>query len=849
MTAGNDCKFYAKELLANLRRLHGFCIAFEPKTASPLDPMSGLHTQIKTISGSVISLLGRLYPHVPNDLAAMQSLFMDLEVLNLYNNILLGSIKLICATETPFFRFGPNLEFVNCIAKVYCTLVNYQRISGGKPTQLSSMLHSFEYQFGQNYITADNNIVRLDNIHDLSSHTFDLVTPPIINLEDVVKRDYFRLSMNKFSVQRQLIEIFHFASGEVAMFKVISGELPSSKTSPGHLLTQLSQGNYSLLNLGRALLFPLLREYDLEVVTDASTGVELKTATGNNVHLKLHCVDAVQWEKHWKLCIKKLFDRNDVIPLTPRSCTSASLAKSSHLFQNFKMKHNKLEDLRSSENPGLSIGLPNQVTKEEATDELTSTPNASQSGLRRSKPLQGPLSVLMCMNEEENKTQISMDQTALSDCKHPSFDDLDSFNCEKLLEIDRGIRMEMSPISMDSPALRQFKSVSQHSSMDKIGPVSEQSIETSDLESIVSLKDKDESESRDDASVFNPSADFYKPTLYRRKSSSLLSLFSSKNKKGLVVDTEGANLAASTTSLSKTNTPSSARSNLPVYSAENSFAALPSTIDLDNDLEIFESQKVRNSFWHGQRWMKFGSDSSNISILRSLKNETVLVAYEDKFDSQCLFAAHISPHWKCTKAAAQDVQVVVPLSDFLCSILPPVNITLNIRCGRSEGLFNTLQHCVKGNLPAFIPSSRTAHTLSSFPSSSASNGITRSSTGTSDLNNFKNRAESINSFLLLPSVKVKIHELVGQKGWQVQRIGHADIFSQEYKGTPVAVRFDVFSDPESKENGTTFISGLNDIRRIGRTGLSITAKEEERLLEFVNTIVADQVYKLIKPIC
>lgn len=847
MTVGEGHRLYVKEHLANLRRLNAFCLAFEPRPTSALDPMSQLCNQTRAISKSVMSLIQYHSSCVSNDQLAIQSSFKNLEVLNLYNEILLGSIKLIFAIETSLFRLGPSLEFAICIVKLYSNLTNYEKLFSGTSTQLSSMLRSFEYQFKQGYVAADKNVIRLDNIHDLSSHNYDLVAPPIINLDDVVKRDFFRLSMNKFSMQTQLVEILQFTNGEIAIFKVISGELPNAKSPPAELLTRLSQGDYSPLNLGRALLFPFLREYDLDVIGESMSGIELKTVTGNNVHLKLQCVDALQWEGHWRFCMKKLFDRNSTMRLPSVNRSSASLTKSSHLFQNFKMKHDKLENLRPTESTGLSLKLPNQPIHVDQSSEIDEPDKPSQSGLRRSKPLQGPLSVLMSMDEEDDEKSTVNNQSTLSDCKHPSFEDLDSLDCEKLMELDKGIQMELSPVSLESPALQQYKSVSQHSSMDKIGPIAEQSIEVDDIESIISSA-SDEADCRDDSPTFNPCAELYKPSLYRRKSSSLLSLFSSKNKKGLVIDTAAANTAASLKPISRENTPSSARSNLPAYSMEKVHELLPSTIDLTNDLAIFESEKARTSLWDGQQWKRFGSESLNLRILRSINDETVLVAYESKVDRRCFFAARVSPRWKCTKAAAQDIQVVIPSSDFLCSILPPGTNTVNIRCSRSEGLLNALQHCIKGNLPAFIPSSQTANTLSSLPSSSASNGITRSSTGISDLTGFKNVTDAIASLLLLPSVKAKIHKRVDEKGWQVQDIGHVDIFSQEYKGSAVAVRFDFFSANESKENARTLISRLSDIRRIGRTGLLIASGDDERLLEFVNKVIADQVYKLIKPL-
>lgn len=150
-------------------------------------------------------------------------------------------------------------------------------------------------------------------------------------------------------------------------------------------------------------------------------------------------------------------------------------------------------------------------------------------------------------------------------------------------------------------------------------------------------------------------------------------------------------------------------------------------------------------------------------------------------------------------------------------------------------------------MPSFIPSSQTAATLSSVPSTFSSRGVTRSSTALSELANFKNKPDAVDSHLLLPSVKVKIHKKVGEKGWQAQKIGFIDIFSQEYKGSAIAVKFEYFGGNEETEKPLTFCSHINGVHRIGRTGLLVASEGEERLLEFMNNIVAGQVYKLIKP--
>lgn len=847
MTLPEHFQHLEREHLLTLRRLVAVCEALKPAPVSNLDPMVPICAQTELILRCLKVIIAR---HSTDKMSSSHSSFTDIGLLSNYNDFFFGSIKLLFSLETSAFRMGDHPEFAICIVKIYWRLLEFQKALSPRSTQLSSMTNAFEYQFRSSYNIANCNLLRLDQVHDLLSHNYDLVSPPLINIKDIAKRDYFRLTLNKFNIDHQLVEIFQFSNGELAIFKVNSGELPSATSPKGKLLTQLTEGNYKLLNLGRTLLFPSFREYDLEVVSMLASGTQLKTPTGNNITLKLQCVDPLQWESHWKLAFQKLFDKKNIIPVVPHSTSSASLAKSSHLFQNFKLKHNKLEDLRPATNEGLPIRIPEPSTSNHEIEqpEIRKESSKRPSGLRRSEPLQRPLSTLMHIEEE--KETLAKSKIKVIDAKSPSLKDIESFSCQKLIELDKTIQMILSPVSLDTPITEEYKSVSQQSSLERIGPISERDIEESDAESAISISESDgcnSEEGIEEGSSFNPSAEEYKPTLYNRKSSSLLSLFSSKNKKGLVVDTASANASAASIVTSQSATPSSVKGNLPVCSSKENFNELPSFIDMNSDLTIFENDKVKISFWSDGQWGQIGVSSLQLSILRLENDEAVLVVYKEKQERQCKFVARISCDWKCNIATAQDVQISVPSSDFVTSILPAGNRTFNIRCYQVEGLMNSLQHCTRGHFPTMMPTSSTAVTLSSAPSSNFSNIVTRSSTAVSGIANLKNDGEIINSLLLLPSVKVKHHTRMDGKGWQPKSIGYVDVYAQEFKGAVIAVKFDVFMENPNSEHATTFISRLHDIKRIGRTGLLLD-KNEEQLLEFTNKIVADQVYKLIMPL-
>lgn len=842
-----------KNHLYYLKRLHVECESFLPNQVSSLDPLSILRGYAQTMAQSLEVVINHHSADLSDDLVlSFQSWFAGASLLDCYSQFLFASIKLIFSPHTPIFRSKERPNFVLCILNLYSNLVTFRKLLGERFTQLDSLIHSFEYQFFSSYNSANQNILRFDQVHDLLSHSFNIVSPPLIDTTKVTKRDLFRLSVKKLNFDHVLVEIFQFSNGGMAIFKVNSGELSSISNNPEKLLSQLVQGNHNLLDVGRTLLFPLLREYDLEIINLLSSStVELKTSTGNNVSLRFQCVDPLQWEKHWKSSFKKLFDKNNLIPTTFCSTSSASLTKSSHAYQSFKLKLSKLEDLRPVSNEGLPIKLPSPSIPKKNNNTTKMEENAPlyhQSGLHRSRPLSKQLSALM--SEEENS---ELNPKALSPprlIESPSLKDIEFLSCDKLIELDKAIKMELSPALSPEPAIQRYKSMSQAPSLEKISFNSERDVEESDLESMISVSETDSEQdctlfAGSETSTFNPSADKYKPTLYSRRSSSLLSIFSSKSRKekegndslhGHKVATEGAISSASGSSITVNE--------LNKFNLQNDSEKLPSHFNFDHDEIIFENSQARVSYWNSNEWTRLGQGALDLCILKLENGDLVMVGYTSKDNQLCKFAANISIDWKFHKSAAQDIQIAIPQCAQIVSVIPQKIGMLTVRCREAEKLMNILQHCVKGSLKDSIPKSSTTGTLSSAPSSYMSNILTRSSTAMSGLTDTKNLTEAISTSLLIPSSKVKIHSLINGKGWHVQTIGNADIYSQELKGVTFAIKFNIIP---SDKNMISLVSRLHEIQRIGRTGILLSMKDDEKLLEFQNKIIADQVYRLIKP--
>lgn len=57
-----------------------------------------------------------------------------------------------------------------------------------------------------------------------------------------------------------------------------------------------------------------------------------------------------------------------------------------------------------------------------------------------------------------------------------------------------------------------------------------------------------------------------------------------------------------------------------------------------------------------------------------------------------------------------------------------------------------------------------------------------------------------------------------------------------------AIKFDLICDQLSR---IEFTSKLDNIKRIGRTGVSLVHEQDNFLIEFKNQIVANEVFKLI----
>ena len=117
--------------------------------------------------------------------------------------------------------------------------------------------------------------------------------------------------------------------------------------------------------------------------------------------------------------------------------------------------------------------------------------------------------------------------------------------------------------------------------------------EIDDTESIISEEEK----GKGGKDLFDPDVDYYKPTLYRRKSSSLLSIFT-KNKKNLTIDIP-KNPSGSLFSL-----PGDQQSLTPVSAnscddhIDETYVSFPLTVEASTSAVLFENDSVKASLWN-----------------------------------------------------------------------------------------------------------------------------------------------------------------------------------------------------------------------------------------------------------
>lgn len=828
-----DFKEQELKFLHSIRALSKKCQIYEKNTYSTLDPITTILSDLKLIENSSILLLSKhieffekldIFCVISQNVAELLS---DLKVITAYEQLLTNITNIIMNTNVVLFRTG-DTSIIDALMQIYDRLTlfesfsNINNISNGF-IKLRSILSTFETNFFSKYKLLNENNLIFDNVYDLLSHSMNKIQPTKFNVFNLECHTPFKLAKTKFfDENNMLVDLAQLNTGELAILKINSGKLPKIFKSSKDLLNELIQKKYYLLSVGRTLIFKALKQNDLKLIKISGTSVELETITGNNVTLKLVCMDPLKWTNMWKPYFEKQFSGKQTTEYVIKGKSTEGLLRESSKISN-----------------GLS--------------ELTLNP------ISQNAPV---LSKVPSLHEEPStcESQVSSE---------PSLRDIESLSYEKLMELDQSIEMRRSPTPQPSPKFTQLCSVSQTFSVDEVitdeqcespqGLFSSRDTELNsrigedDLESMFSTETDPERTivKVSSNSIFKPNADNYKPVLHKPASSSLLSLFTNRSKPNLSIETFESSTGSifTNTVTSQSNTPESAVSDYHTPITQKSDVQIPSDMNL-SDI-IIEQCANKVTRWSGKKWDVLGDDDMRLVISKVQNKDVVMTAYSGDSKSKCVFIVNITSNWKCFRSTAQDIQLKIPPSNFVVSAIETKDTveTITIRCKKIDNLMNTLLHCMKGNVPGSLSTSSTIRTLSTATSSCFSDNLQRSSTYQSSLENDKNTVSgdvSISEQLLLAAVKVKRHENIQQK-WNLQEIGSVDLIAQESNYVRSGIKFH-FVTEVSKLEIKEYSNNLKTIKRLGRTGIVVPQDNNDQLFEFTSQIVAEQVYKLIQGI-
>lgn len=850
-------EFKEQELrfLHTLKELSKQCQQYERSTVSALDPVTAVLDELKRVEKASIAILSKHIEYFGKfDIFCVISnvlgeLFNDAELTSAYRQLLLSGAKVILNTNVTTFRSG-DVSILSGIIETYNRMTMYEgfcdiaNMSDGF-LKMRQAISSFETLFFSMYKLLNENNLIFDKVYDALSHSNEMQPARKFNVIDISCHAPFKLTKTRFNEDAVLVDLAQLTTGELAIFKINSGRLPRVFKSSKDLLNALIEKDYDILKVGRTLMFKPLKPNDLRVVTFSGTTVELLTQTGNNVCLKLVCMNPMQWPIVWKPYFAKQFPSDGVSKQAPKRPSLINLKRESTGISHSAARQNLTSQLETSPLASRKAKSPTERTflPSTQTDLLSSTNH---------DPIKRP-------------TLPSEPSTCESQTSGPSLRDIESLSYDKLIELDNSIEMTLSPAPMPSPNMHQFRSESQSFSVDEIITNEQNSSpvvfgndrhEAGDAESIMSSDSEDvPSVVRVSSnSIFNPSADTYKPSLQKPASNSLLSLFTNRSKPNLSIDTfnsENVSFFGSNNS-SNTHTP------LSSTHGDHGSPDVKTNVEIPNDIDlsdiIIEQDTLRVTRWSGKNWDKIGKGHILLAIARVPGQYNALVGYTNKQKTECAFIIKLHSDWKCFKSTAQDIQLKIPVANFVVSAydLKENMETLTVRCTIVDTFMNSLLHCINGLVPVSLSSSSTIRTLSTTMSSYFSDSPDRSSTYQSYLSTGKNEYSSKEktSLLLLAAVKVKRHERKEQK-WIMRDLGSLDIISLEQQNVRVAAKFDFVRDSNNLENQSEkleFCDELSKIKKLGRTGIFITDERADQLFEFTSHVVREQVYKLVQGI-
>ncbi|AET41413.1 Rbh1p Ecym_8122 [Eremothecium cymbalariae DBVPG len=790
-------------------------------------------------------------------------------VLESYDFILTGVLELLFESKLIRYQIRPNSEFIALVLEFYSGLSRLSELTMSGLLRL--LLEKFQNNFVNRWNKINSSTLLFDKVEDLFSHNRDIVSPPLFGLKNVVKRDFFELTLPKFGYYQLLVEVFQLDSGEIAIFKVNNQALPYNTNDGAKLLNALISGSNFLADIGRSLLFSTLGKSNFSSVREIPNGIELKAEGEVDFNLTLKIVNNLGWEEFWRSNFQMVFGTK-CSKLSGVETALAATRSVSHPLQKFKLKHEKLLEIRSPENFGLGLQLPSQnlLCPETALNASYSTSEPSVEDTTQKKSV-SDLNAAGSLNNPATENLASLSY---------SLNDMESSNHDSLLRFEESISTTESEFDFCPKANQSVASQSMKITMEEVSPISSSekrtpqsgvdNVSTKLLESANITKqftneiytnvirDVDEQEAEDFQLTFS----MHKPQLLRKKNMQLFSLFTNRSSKSGITERNKVKFSGDNRryitpfpkisniecSNLKANHHISARERISIGNIKNtnallSLSDLPFDVDILNNHVIFDG-RTNVSCWSGYSWLSLSSDWMRLLILENEDGEYFCIVQNPKRAIYQLIL-RFSGDWRIDRSGAQDIQIRIGKNDCLSAVSLEVPRMIMMRCPEIESLINCLHLCIQYNSPSVLPKEIPTVCLSPADpckmteDAQSLRSLTSLNDCHSDTVNDYLHADAI-FLLLVPKLQVRLHTYTSEHGWKLKKRGLLDIYTQKCNSNFVGYRFELVNGDEKEISYST----INGFRKYGRTGISIGVQ----LFQFKNQCIADEVFNLLSSV-
>lgn len=783
-----------------IRKLYTIIEHISAPASSKLDPFKSIRRSAVLLQKHLKSVVDK-YPHLfqlfnryDDPASAVNGWMFQLNTLGFFANILIESTNLILSPDVRYFREGPSSNFTTYVLDIYTQLSGYSKLlDNDNGRHIDLVLTNFEERFKKMYMFENYSLDRYDEVRDLMSMSHSLVASLSIKKENISRKAYFRLQVNNMYQTTLLVEVCELTDGGIGIFKIDSGELPTTIGTAHNLIERLVRGEYSLLHMGKSLLFPIIKKGELEIVRGVRAGYELRTITGNGTELKLRSVDPVQWETYWKFAFQKLFHSNMILGGAIPSDTERIQRMPSSSDLSFTKKHDKLgtnpftsEDSDGNKVIGLGIGIGQESDREKSPADADTTISRNSSGfsLHKSTPLQKPMDTYIKKEESTNTNPFREPFFTSNDKLGDTVADNSTYNSSTKTNGDQKSGNSDLTQSMQSMALENNENNNDN---------------LPELTKLTETVDK-ESGNTHANSVMTGTID---------PSSIVIT-----NKTG-IIDDGSENDTSVKDRVHDTN----------VHDDQSSISEFERDIHefvRTHKAPIFKDLECNVSYWNGSTWEVIQDDEPLQLTIIALREKVPMLIYSLVDDIlNPIFAVSLRNSCRSGAATARDIQLRVTRASYVVE-LPIYSSTLNFRSVKSKELLAILQDCIALGENTYGKY---------FSGSTASSSV---------LSNTDILSGTPPNSVLASKIKVKLHVLKDGL-WRPSNIGLLTIRTEsDEKGSGFLFEY---STTEGKN--VTIDSRLEKVRRLGRTGLAFTSDDRGCLFEFTNQDMTDDVSRFI----